>query len=174
VRALEVILGNYLSYAVLSALAATALLGLLVIVLDVPVLGSYAMLALIIGLLIIASLGMGFLASQLSSTLQQAAQIAMLILLASIFFGGFAFSLDRIDWPVRVLSYALPATYAIRSLQDVMLRGFDPDWLDIGALAAFAFGLLAVNVALLARSMRPTAGYKRPVDVGTPVGESAS
>jgi ABC-2 type transport system permease protein len=173
VRSPEVILGNYLSHAVLSALASAALLGLLVIVLEVPVSGSYTMVALIIGLLIVASLGMGFLASQLSSTLQQAAQVAMLILLGSIFFGGFAFSLDRIDWPVRALSHALPATYAIRSLQDVMLRGSDPAPLDIGVLAALGFGLLAVNVTLFARSMRPTAGRKRTIDVGRPVEESA-
>ena len=129
---------------------------MLVLGLDVPVVGSYAWVAAIIALLIFSSLGMGFLASQLSSSVQQAAQIAMLILLASVFFAGFAFSLDRIEWPVRALSYALPATYGIHSLQDVMLRGFEPRLLDVGVLAGIGVVLLIVNVVLLRRSMRAT------------------
>jgi ABC-2 type transport system permease protein len=155
VRTFEILLGNYLSYAVLCGLAAAGLLAMLVLGLDVPVIGSYAYVALVLGLLIFSALGLGFLASQLSSSVQQAAQIAMLLLLASVFFGGFAFGLDRIEWPVRVLSYMLPATYAIRSLQDVMLRGFDPGLFDVVVLAAMGCVLLLTNVGLLRRAMRP-------------------
>jgi ABC-2 type transport system permease protein len=154
VSTVEVIFGNYLSYAVLCAITAAGLLALLVLGLDVPVIGSYAWVALILGLLILCSLGLGFLASQISSSVQQAVQIAMLVLLAAVFFSGFAFSLDRIEWPVRGVSYALPVTYAIHSLQDVMLRGFAPKLLDLGVLAGTGAALLLANILLLGRSMR--------------------
>lgn len=157
VRTGEIVFGNYLSYAVLTGLAAAGLLAMLVLGLNVPIVGSYAWVAGLIALLIFSSLGIGFLASQLSSSVQQAAQIAMLILLASVFFGGFAFSLDRIEWPVRAISYALPATYGIRSLQDVMLRGFDPALTDVAVLAGSAAVLFVLNVLVLRRSMRATA-----------------
>jgi ABC-2 type transport system permease protein len=154
IRSFEVLLSHYISYGVLCAVTAAGLLLLLIVGLDVPVIGSYALVALSIGLLILCSLGVGFLASHVSSSVQQATQIAMLLLLASIFFGGFAFSLDRIEWPARVLSYLLPATYAIRTLQDVMLRGFDGRLADYLLLGGFALALLAVNVYLLRREMR--------------------
>jgi ABC-2 type transport system permease protein len=156
VRTFEIVLGNYLSYAVLCGLAAAGLMAMLVFGLDVPVIGSYAYVALVLGLLIFSALGVGFLASQLSSSVQQAAQIAMLLLLAAVFFGGFAFSLDRIEWPFRAISHMLPATYAIRALQDVMLRGFEPRLTDITVLASTGAVLLIVNVVLLRRTMRPS------------------
>ena len=80
----------------------------------------------------------------------------MLLLLAAVFFGGFAFSLDRIEWPFRAISHMLPATYAIRALQDVMLRGFEPRLTDITVLASTGAVLLIVNVVLLRRTMRPS------------------
>jgi ABC-2 type transport system permease protein len=47
----------------------------------------------------------------------------MLLLLASIFFSGFLLDLRLMVEPIRRISWALPATYGIRMLQDVMLRG---------------------------------------------------
>lgn len=153
VRTLEIVLGNYLSYAVLCGLAAAGLLAMLVLVLGVPVIGSYGMVVLVLALLTFSALGLGFLASQLSSSVQQAAQISMLVLLASVFFSGFAFSLDRITWPFRAISQVLPASYGIRGLQDVMLRGFEPRPLDLGVLAGMAIVLLVINVMLLRNRM---------------------
>ena len=149
VRTFEIVLGNYASYAALCGLAAAGLLAMLVLVLGVPVVGSYAMVVLVLALLTFSALGLGFLASQLSTSVQQAAQIAMLVLLASVFFSGFAFSLDRITWPFRAISHVLPVSYGIRALQDVMLRGFEPRPLDLGVLAGMGVVLLVVNILLL-------------------------
>jgi ABC-2 type transport system permease protein len=154
IKTFEILAGHYLSYGILCALTASGLLLLLVLGLDVPVEGSYLLLALSIALLILCSLGIGFLASHFSSSVQQATQIAMLLLLASIFLGGFAFSLDRIDWPARAVSYLLPATYAIRTLQDVILRGLDGRMTDYLLLGGAALGLLLLNVFFLRREMR--------------------
>jgi ABC-2 type transport system permease protein len=156
IRTIEVLLGHYVSYGILCGLTGLGLLLMLVGALGVPVIGSYALVALVVALLIFCSLGLGFLASHFSSSVQQATQLAMLLLLASIFFGGFAFSLDRIDWPARAISYALPATYAIRMLQDILLRGLDGRLTDYLILSAAAVVLLALNVALLRREMRPS------------------
>jgi ABC-2 type transport system permease protein len=155
IRPSEIIYGNYLSYAVFCAFASILLVVLLVVGLEVPVVGSYAYVVLTLALLIVCSLGVGFIASQLAGSIQQAVQIAMLVLLASIFFAGFTFPLERLDWPARAISYLLPATYAIRTLQDVMLRGIEARPTDILVLAGAALVLLAVNILVLRRSMRP-------------------
>lgn len=155
VRPREVVVGNYLSYGVLCAVAAAALSALVIGVLNVPVFGAYWELVLGVALLITVSLGIGFVVSLISTSEQQAAQIAMLILLASIFFSGFVFSLDKIGWPVRALSYALPSTYAMRSLQDVMLRGVLRQPADFAILAAAGLVFFVATLGLFRREFRP-------------------
>lgn len=155
VRTSEVVLGNYLSYGALCSVAGTLLVGVSVAALNVPVFGPWAYVVLGLGLLVAVSLGIGFAIAMISSSEQQAAQLAMLVLLCSIFFSGFVFSLERIAWPVRAVSYALPSTYAIRLLQDVMLRGVLRHPADVAVLAAAAAGFFVVTLLLFKREFRP-------------------
>ncbi|MHB8618652.1 MAG: ABC transporter permease, partial [Chloroflexota bacterium] len=123
VKPLEVILGTYMSYGSLCIIAGGLLVALLLLALGVPLFGSTLAFVGILLLLIFCSLGIGVLISMVSSSEQQAVQLAMLVLIASVFFGGFLVAMSSIVWPARIVSYALPVTYAIRTLQDVMLRG---------------------------------------------------
>src|SRR6185312_15038642 len=86
VKPTEVAVGNFLSYGTLTLLAGGALVGLIIGVLGVPVFGPPAGLAAAIFLLAIAAVGIGLVVSMISSSEQQAAQIAMLVLIASVFF----------------------------------------------------------------------------------------
>lgn len=155
VRPTEVTTGNYLSYGSLCALAAAVLTALLVYVLGVPVAGSYVPLVATLALLILSSLGIGFFISMVSSSELQAAQIAMLMLIATVFFSGFLVSLDTIVWPVRAISYIIPATYAIRTLQDVMLRGLLRTPTDLWVLGGVSIAFFFLTVALFRREYRP-------------------
>jgi ABC-2 type transport system permease protein len=146
--------GNYLSYGTLCVVAGGALLGLMLGLMGVPVFGPVAALIGVLLLLILASVGIGLVVSIISTSEQQAAQIAMLILIASVFFSGFLVSLDTFQFPVNIVSYLLPATYAIRTLDDVMLRGTFHGGFDMAVLAAFAVVFFASTVALTRREMR--------------------
>lgn len=155
VKPSEVTIGNYLSYGLLCIVAGGLLVALLVLALGVPVFGSlYAFFGMLL-LLIFCALGVGFFISMISSSEQQAAQIAMLVLIASVFFSGFLVSLDTIVWPVRAVSYLLPATYAIRTLQDVMLRGVLRTPGDFGVLGAFGVIFFVLTLLLFRREFRP-------------------
>jgi ABC-2 type transport system permease protein len=150
----EVAVGNYLSYGVLCAVAGGLLVVLLTFGLGVPVFGSLSIFIGMLALLVLCSLGIGFVISMISSSEQQAAQIAMLVLIASVFFSGFLVSLDTIEWPVRAVSYALPATYAIRTLQDVMLRGVLRTPGDIAVLGVFSVLFFIATLLLFHREFR--------------------
>lgn len=78
----------------------------------------------------------------------------MLVLLASVFFGGFFLGLESLAPYVRVISYALPVTYGIKALQAVMLRGEAPAWWVLPALGAMALLLFIVSTALFRRQYR--------------------
>jgi ABC-2 type transport system permease protein len=154
VKPSEVAIGNYLSYGVLCAVAGILLVALLTLVLGVPIFGSLTIFFGMLALLILCSLGIGFIISMISASEQQAAQIAMLVLIASVFFSGFLVSLDTIVWPVRAVSYALPATYAIRTLQDVMLRGVLRTPGDIAVLGALSIMFFVITLLLFRREFR--------------------
>jgi ABC-2 type transport system permease protein len=155
VRPSEVVTGNYLSYGLLCAIAGGMLLALLVLALGVPMYGPLLYVAATLTLLVGASLGVGFVVSMLSSSEQQAAQVAMLVLIGSVFFSGFVVATSTIVWPVRAIAYLLPATYAIRTLQDVMLRGVLRAPQDLGVLAAGAAAFFLMTIALFRREYRP-------------------
>jgi len=154
VKPAEVAVGTFLSYGTLCLIAGGALVGLIVGVLGVPVFGPPAGLAAAILLLTAAAVGIGLVVSMISSSEQQAAQIAMLVLIASVFFSGFLVAIDTIEWPVRIVSYLLPATYAIRTLDDVMLRGILHTPFDLGILAAFGAFFFGASVLLFRREFK--------------------
>jgi ABC-2 type transport system permease protein len=155
VRPTEVVVGNYLSYGTLCAIAGAMLVGLLVFAVGVPMFGSWPVFVGVLSLLVLSSLGIGFVVSMIASSEQQAAQIAMLVLIGSVFFSGFIVSLETITWPIRALSYAFPATYAIRTLQDTMLRGVLRTPLDLVVLGGVSVVLFLATVGLFRREYKP-------------------
>jgi ABC-type multidrug transport system permease subunit len=77
----------------------------------------------------------------------------MIILLTSVFFSGFILALEALWEPIRVISWALPATYTISLLRDVMLRGAVPNLILFGGLAGIGLVLLVLAWLLLRRRM---------------------
>ncbi len=155
IRAGEIMAGNYLSYALLSLLAWAGLTAAVVYALGVPILGSPSYLVGAAALLILASLGIGFIISLLASNEQQAAQLAMLMLLGSVFLSGFVRPLESIEFPVRYVSYLLPATFGIQMFQDVMLRGLAAELWQLLALGALSLLGLIAALFLFRRELRP-------------------
>jgi ABC-2 type transport system permease protein len=157
----EVLIGTYVAYGIVSAVIAAAVIALTVFGLGVPLLGSPFELAGVVGLLIFASLGLGMLISSVSDSERQAVQLSMLVLLASVFFSGFVLPLDEFSAPVQWLAYLLPVTHGIQLFQDFMLRGSTyADW-QIGALGVIgAILFLATAISLQVAMSRETNGSR--------------
>jgi ABC-2 type transport system permease protein len=155
VRPLEIIFGKSLSFGLLLGIVGAALVFLVNKLLGVPILGNPAWAALTLGLLLFSSLGLGFFIAGLAETETQAVQLAMLILLASIFFGGFFLALETLWEPVRAISYMLPVTFGSIDLREVMLRGAVPTPVSLAALGLIGVVCYAVSSFQLARRMAP-------------------
>jgi ABC-2 type transport system permease protein len=104
-------------------------------------------------ILLFTSLGVGFFISLISETDTQAVQYSMLLLLASIFFSGFFLDLRLMREPITVLAWSLPATYGIRMLQDIMLRGSSIPLLIFMGIAAIGIALFLLDWILLRKKM---------------------
>jgi ABC-2 type transport system permease protein len=150
----EILVGKYASFVLFSAVIALILTLAVIYGLKVPMLGAWGDYSLIILVLVFTSLGLGFIVSLASGSVSQAVQYSMIILLASVFFTGFFQELDMFIPAVRVISFALPATYGIRLLQNSMLRGplAPTSWLVY--LAAMGIGLFLIAWFFMWRRLR--------------------
>jgi len=154
-RATELVIGKVLAFGVLGGAIAAISVWLLVSVLGVPLLGSPAVIALVIGLLLVASLGLGLLISVVSDSERQAVQLALLTLLASMFFSGFVLHIEEFQPAVQVGAYLLPVTHGIALLQGEFLNGAIAHPWQLGALVGIAAFLLLTSWTLLWRELRP-------------------
>jgi ABC-2 type transport system permease protein len=150
----SIIWGKYLIHFILTGVLAAGLTAALHFGLGIPILGGAQNYAIALGLLIAASLSLGFFISAIASSESQAVQFSLLLLISSVLFGGFFLSLESLIDQVRVISYALPITHGIIALQETMLRGeFPPLW-ALGALAGMAVGLFLLSALLFRRQIR--------------------
>lgn len=154
-RATELVAGKVLAFGLLGGGIAATSTWLLVSVLGVPMLGSPAVIALVIALLLLASLGLGLLISVISDSERQAVQLALLTLLASMFFSGFVLRIEEFQPAVQVAAYLLPVTHGIALLQEQMLNGTITHPWQLIALVGIAAVLLTSSWTLLWRELRP-------------------
>lgn len=142
----ELLAGKFLTYTGLVFGVNLAVAGVLAGALQIPIRGGLVKLGVAMILLTLASLAAGFLVSTLSRSRLQAIQLAMLAFIASGFFAGFLFPLEELRQPAQSISYFLPATYGIRALQDVMIRGQWPAATDLlGFVVIFLASLVAAR-----------------------------
>jgi len=153
VNAWEVIAGKVFAYLLIGGVIAAATVALLIGGFGIPMLGDPALLALTIGLLLLASLGLGLAIAVVSDSERQAVQLSLLVLLASVFFSGFVLAIGEFNAPVRALAYLLPVTHGIRLLQDIMLRGTTLETWEFFALGLIALVTLTFSWWRLRRGM---------------------
>lgn len=153
ITAFETLVGKYLSYLFFEIILAGIITALAVWLLKIPILGQLQDYALAVIILLFTSLGVGFLISLISETDTQAVQYSMLLLLASIFFSGFFLDLRLMKEPIAFLAWSLPATYGIRMLKDIMLRGFSAPPLIFLGIILIGIALFLIDWLLLRKKM---------------------
>jgi ABC-2 type transport system permease protein len=151
--ALETLIGKYVSYMIFNVLIAAPLTGLVIWGLGVPILGNWTDFVIALLVVSFASLGIGFVISLISETEIHAVQYSMLFMLTSIFFSGFFLDLRLLWNPLKILAWSLPATYGIRMLQDIMLRGYPISTVILLGISAIGVVLFAVSLLLLRKKM---------------------
>lgn len=153
VGSMQIIVGKYIGFVLALSLVMAALVGLLVsnipipgtgwtFGLGVPFVGNWLDFTGTALLVMVASLGLGFLVSAVSRSESQAVQISMITLLAAVFFSGFFLPLDNFAPFAQWLANLLPVTHGVRAFQSIMLRGELPPletyaWLGGIALVCF-------------------------------------
>ena len=140
----EALAGKYLAFLAMAGVVAAILTGTMLLF-GVPAPFSTWAFVAVVALVILSSLGLGFLISAISRTDSQAVQYSMTVLLVSIFFTGFILPLEQLIPAVRTLSYLIPATYGVSALQDLLFRGIPAQTWIIGGLTLYALVLATAS-----------------------------
>jgi len=152
----EVMFGKILPYVVIGYIQLLVVLGAAKFLFDVPMHGSFILLLLMIGLFMVANLGVGFTFSTLAKNQLQAMQMTFFFFLPSMLLSGFMFPFRAMPSWAQILGELLPLTHFLRIVRGIMLKGVSIEYViaDLWPMLAF---LIAVSLIALKR-------YKETLD----------
>jgi ABC-2 type transport system permease protein len=123
VRPSEVMVGKILPYVVLGYVQLGVILGAAWLLFHVPLEGSFVLLMAMIGVFIVANLGVGFTFSTLARNQLQAMQMTFFFFLPSMLLSGFMFPFRGMPEWAQALGEVLPLTHFLRIVRGIMLKG---------------------------------------------------
>ncbi len=140
VNSAELMIGKVIPYIFIGLLQLALILGVGVLLFDVPVRGRIVDLYLAASVFIAANLSLGLFISTAAKTQFQAMQMFVFILLPSILLSGFMFPFDGMPRAAQILGEIFPTTHFIRLTRGIMLRdaGIGDLLPEVGYLAGFA------------------------------------
>jgi len=146
VSRLGLMLGKLLPYALIGAFDSAMAVLLMRYLFGVPIAGSVGLLAVLSLSFLFACLGYGLFISTIATSQMQAVQLCALFMLPAVVLSGFMFPLEQMPLPVFAISQFVPATYYVRILRGIILRGAGlPDlWPQALILALMGCSILAI------------------------------
>ncbi|MBN2169190.1 MAG: ABC transporter permease [Actinobacteria bacterium] len=142
----DIVLGYSTAFGVVGIVQSAVLLAVGVLVFKITIVGNIFLAFLVIALLAIVSQALGILLSSFARREAQVVQFIPFIILPVFLLSGIFWPIEAIPSWLRPLSYAIPPTYAVNAMRDVMLRGwgFSQIWQGVLALIIFAVVFLAL------------------------------
>lgn len=140
IRPWELVVGKLAPYVLIAFGDTLEILFVGVLVFNVPINGSLALLLALVALFLVTTLGLGLLISTLANTQQEAMLTTMFTVLPSIFLSGFFFPLAAMPKVLQWISYAIPLRYFLIIVRGIVLKGVGAPvlWPEIFALSLFA------------------------------------
>jgi len=151
-----VILSKAVPYFILSLINLTLILVPSIIVLGMPMKGSYLLVYAESALFIFTALGLGLLISN-STNSQQAAMLIslMAMLLPTIMLTGFMFPVENMPVALQFVSYIVPSKYYYIIVKSIMIKGLGlaAIWKETLVLALMCLALLAFSIKKFKRRL---------------------
>ena len=138
---LPYIIGKTIPYLAISFVSALMVIFSAMLLFELPMRGSWALLCGAIGLFLIGAQAQGLLISTIAQTQQVAFQVALLSsLLPTMILSGFIFPISSMPTVVQAITHIVPARYFLVALRSIVLKGagITAFWQDMVALAIFA------------------------------------
>ena len=150
VRPIEVMVGKILPYVVMGYVQLGVIMSAAWLLFDVPMIGSLPLLLGLIGVFMLANLGVGFTFSTLARNQLQAMQMTFFFFLPSMLLSGFMFPFRGMPIWAQYIGEALPLTHFLRIVRGILLKGSEAAslWVDVWPMLIF---LVVAGVVALRR-----------------------
>ena len=148
VRPSEVMVGKILPYVVIGYIQLGVVMLAAFLLFEVPMVGSFALLMAMIGVFIIANLGVGFTFSTIARNQLQAVQMTFFFFLPSMLLSGFMFPFRAMPQWAQWIGEVLPLTHFLRIVRGILLKGNTAAQLLPELWPMLAFVLVAGVIAL--------------------------
>jgi ABC-2 type transport system permease protein len=148
------VLGKTAPYYVISLLSSMGVVGVSMLLFDLPVRGSWLALVGCVSLFLVGALAFGVLISTIAESQQVAFQIALLTsFLPTLMLSGFIFPISSMPSFLQAITHVVPARYFLVILRGLLLKGVELRviWVDVASLALFSLVVLALASARLKR-----------------------
>jgi ABC-2 type transport system permease protein len=148
------IIGKTLPYFVISLASSVFIVLASMVLFDLPMNGSWALLLVALSLYLAGALGMGLMISAVAESQQVAFQIAVLAsFLPTMMLSGFVFPIASMPVPIQAITFIVPARYFIVALRAIVLKGAELStfWAQLAALALYAAVMLTLASKRLGR-----------------------
>lgn len=149
-NAVLVVISKAVPYFFLSLVNLTVILLLSVLVMGMPVAGSWALLYAISALFILTALSLGLLISNVTNSQQTAMLISLMgMLLPTLIFTGFMFPIENMPLPLQVMSNIFPSKWYYIIVKNVMIKGlgFTAIWKETLILLTATLLLMTISIA---------------------------
>lgn len=139
VRPFEVMVGKILPYVVIGYVQLGVIIGAALLLFEVPMVGSFALLMAMIGVFIVANLAVGFTFSTVARNQLQAVQMTFFFFLPSMLLSGFMFPFRGMPEWAQMIGEVLPLTHFLRIVRGIMLKGAEAPqlWGELWPMLAF-------------------------------------
>ena len=122
-RPIEVMVGKIVPYIIVGYVQVSVILIAAKLLFEVPILGSLALLSLLLILFIAANLAIGYTFSTLAKSQMQAMQMTFFFFLPSMLLSGFMFPFRGMPRWAQWLGEVFPLTHFLRIVRGILLKG---------------------------------------------------
>ena len=157
INSFELITGKSIPYILISLLNAGMVLAAGYLFFETGVAGSWLLLTLSVLIFIVASISMGIFISVIADSQQVAFQVSSLVsLLPSLILSGFIFPIDSMPVAIRFFTNLTPATFFIKALRAIMLKGVGLSYFgeQLIYLSLFPVFFFAISTLINRKKMR--------------------
>ena len=144
-----IILGKVIPYLVLSMVNVSTVIAVGYFLFEVPMEGSWLVLALECLLFVTCALSLGVLISTIAPTQQVALMLSLMaLMMPTILLSNFIFPISSMPLPLQIISNIIPAKYFITIIKGVMLKGVDFSilWKETAVLGGMTLFFIGVSV----------------------------
>ena len=147
IRPIELVVAKIFPYIFIAFFDVLEVLMIGVFWFGVPIHGSLPLLLGLSALFLVTALGVGIFISSVANTQQEALLMTMGTMLPTIFLSGFFFPLEAMPIWLQIVSYLVPARYALEIMRGIILKGVGLSILAEQVIAVVIFGVVIMVMA---------------------------